>query len=176
MAGEARREDEPARAVSDDVAAILLGETGDSALPDRDPSSVPVREIAHDELHAPVSAGRRGVDGRTGETGLRIFHPRFPIEIVPGALRRRCSVAAASETKIAADIERLPAAIIHAAGELRPAKYGWRRAIGCRQREDGKRYHGSIPSRASIRYPETRNTQISEMGRKIFHPSRISWS
>ena len=51
----------------------------------------------------------------------------------------------------------------------------WCRLSHCgeQERED---HHGSSPSRWSIRYPETRNTQISEMGRKIFQPSRISWS
>jgi hypothetical protein len=28
----------------------------------------------------------------------------------------------------------------------------------------------------SISHPDTRNTQISDIGRKIFQPSRMSWS
>ena len=46
--------------------------------------------------------------------------------------------------------------------------------------QDAKRsslgYHYDKPTRAHIRYPETRNTKISDSGRKIFQPSRISWS
>ena len=40
----------------------------------------------------------------------------------------------------------------------------------------GHAAHDPTGTRASISTPDTRNTQNSDSGRKIFQPSRISWS